>query len=396
MGGIRVGGVKPRSKTSIEIEFRYRGVRCRETVKLPPTPANLKHCSRLKAAIEHEIATGGFDYAKRFPDSPRARTFARTPGAAVSVADNLRAWHDSVKRSVQPETWSEYGLDVTRRLIPAFGEKRLTELTRRDVLTWAARLTCSRKRINNMLIPLRSMLAEALKDELIERNPLQDLEIEIADQLKTKEPVDPLDPAEVGELLKHCPPQVANLVQFWAWSGLRTGEIVGLQWGDIDWMKGEIRIQRAVRSKRLKVPKTPTSVRAVKLLAPAREALERQRQFSQLAGGVIFLNPRTGLPWVGDNAIRTTAWRRAMTAARVRYRGPNQLRHTYASWMLSAGEQPMWVARQMGHKDWGMIRLVYGRWIPSVDPDAGSRAVEKIAGESQKATIQPQPAKKPL
>jgi integrase len=31
--------------------------------------------------------------------------------------------------------------------------------------------------------------------------------------------------------------------------------------------------------------------------------------------------------------------------------------------MLSRGENPMWVAQQMGHKDWGMIRKVYGRWI---------------------------------
>jgi integrase len=394
MGGIRVSGVKPRSQTSIEIEFRYRGVRCRETVSLPPTPANIKHCVRLKATVEHEIATGVFDYAKRFPDSKRARVFARIPGAAVTVAENLRKWHDSIKRSVQQETWDEYGLDITRRLIPAFGDKRLTELTRRDVLTWAAGLTCGLKHINNTLIPLRRMLTQALNDELIERNPIQDLEIEIAEQLKTKEPVDPLEPAEVTAVIEQCAPQIANLVQFWAWSGLRTGEIIGLQWADIDWRKGEIRVQRAVRSKRIKVPKTESGRREVKLLAPAREALERQKQHSLLAGGTVFLDPRTGVAWVGDNAIRTTVWRRALAAAKVRYRGPNQLRHTYASWMLSAGEQPMWVARQMGHKDWGMIRKVYGRWIPSVDPDAGSRAVEKITGEAPKATVQPQPAKK--
>jgi integrase len=41
--------------------------------------------------------------------------------------------------------------------------------------------------------------------------------------------------------------------------------------------------------------------------------------------------------------------------------------------MLSAGENPMWVAQQMGHRDWGMIRKTYGRWISAVDPTAGNK-----------------------
>ncbi|EFP64291.1 Uncharacterised protein [Ralstonia pickettii] len=52
--------------------------------------------------------------------------------------------------------------------------------------------------------------------------------------------------------------------------------------------------------------------------------------------------------------------------------------------MLSAGEHPMWVAKQMGHADWTMIARVYGRWMPSADAEAGSRAVEKFAGNAGK------------
>jgi integrase len=48
---------------------------------------------------------------------------------------------------------------------------------------------------------------------------------------------------------------------------------------------------------------------------------------------------------------------------KVKYRCPYQTRHTFASMMLSSGKNPMWVASQMGHADWGMIRKVYGRWI---------------------------------
>lgn len=73
--------------------------------------------------------------------------------------------------------------------------------------------------------------------------------------------------------------------------------------------------------------------------------------------------------------IRKTLWAHALKRAEVRYRNPYQTRHTYASMMLSAGEHPMWVAQQMGHADWGMIRRIYGKWIPDADTQAGSRAV---------------------
>ncbi|MCK4163990.1 integrase [Ralstonia pseudosolanacearum] len=52
--------------------------------------------------------------------------------------------------------------------------------------------------------------------------------------------------------------------------------------------------------------------------------------------------------------------------------------------MLSAGEHPMSVAKQMGHIDWTTIARVYGRWMPSADAETGSRAVEKFAGDAGK------------
>lgn len=58
-------------------------------------------------------------------------------------------------------------------------------------------------------------------------------------------------------------------------------------------------------------------------------------------------------------------------AASVAY--PYQMRHTFASQALSAGENVMWVAKQMGHRDWTITAKKYARWIPSMVPDAGQR-----------------------
>jgi integrase len=373
-------GVRATSASSIGITFQYRGARCREKLRLSPTEANKKYAERLKSTIEHEITLGTFDYAKHFPNSARARIFAKTPGAAFTVKEQLGTWLDAKAGEVEIETWNEYEKDTRRHLIPKFGDLRLTDLTRQHVKTWAAETALSRKRLNNILIPLRSMLNDAVDHDppLIPRNPLHGFELKRLRTVRSKDTVDPFTHEEIKAICEHSDPEFADFVEFWCWSGPRLGEIIALTWPDIDWLHGTIRVTKAMREGRLKVTKTEAGERDVKLLAPAIAALERQKARTFLAGGHIWRNTRTAEPWSGDGPIRKTVWQYALKRAGVRYRGPKQLRHTFASWMLSAGENPLWVAKQMGHKDWSMIVKVYGRWIPQVDPLAGSRAVGAI------------------
>ncbi len=374
-------GVRASSAKSIAITFQYRGARCREKLKIPPTAANLKYAERLKSTIEHEIATGTFDYAKHFPRSPRARSLSSTPGAAITIAEALRRWHDSMLGEIEQETWDEYGKDISKALIPEFGETRLSELSRSDVKAWTGASALSRKRLNNILIPLRSMLRVALDDGLIQRNPLVDFEVRKPRAVQ-QDQIDPFTHDEILAIAAHCPAEFANMVLFWAWCGPRTGEMIALDWSDVDWRRGTVRISRAVREGRTKATKTEAGTRDVKLLGPALEALQAQKAVTFLAGKQIWIDPRTRDRWAGDGAIRKTAWTYALRKAGVRYRYPYQLRHTFASWMLSAGENPLWVAKQMGHRDWSMIVRTYGRWIPDVDPLAGDRAVSLICGSN--------------
>ena len=179
--------------------------------------------------------------------------------------------------------------------------------------------------------------------------------------------------------------QGRNLFQFAFWTGLRTSELVALNREDIDWKRGVISVRHAqTQASRglMEKPKTRTGTREVKLLAPALEALNAQKPLTYLKRKEIFQNPGTGERWPGDQPIRKTLWMHALRIAGVRYRNPYQTRHTWASMMLSAGEHPMWVASQMGHKDWGMIRRHYGRWIPDADPEAGGRAAAQFLGKN--------------
>ena len=63
----------------------------------------------------------------------------------------------------------------------------------------------------------------------------------------------------------------------------------------------------------------------------------------------------------------------------MRYRNPYQTRHTYASMLLSAGENPAWIAKQMGHTNMNMVLQKYGRYMPDHDPLAGQKIVTRMA-----------------
>lgn len=102
MGGKRErSGVTAISKNSIQITFTYKGVLCRERIKLQPTPANLKRVALHRSAILHAIATGTFDYAVTFPDSTRRFKFSEEKGAGYALEVYLESWVEKAKAAYQ-------------------------------------------------------------------------------------------------------------------------------------------------------------------------------------------------------------------------------------------------------------------------------------------------------
>jgi integrase len=369
-------GVRAISDTSIEITFMYRGVRCRERITLKPTATNLKKAEQHKAAIEHAISIGTFDYSVTFPGSARAAKFA--PEASnETVSGYLTRWLDGKKRHLSSSSYNGYEKIVRLRLKPALGEMMMVELKRKDVKDWLAKLEINNKTLSNIQSCLRSALSDAAEEELITANPLAGWTYSRKEAPPREDDVDPFSPEEQKAILGALAGQARNLIQFALWTGLRTSELVALEWGDIDWLREEVMVSRAMTQAgkgEAETTKTASGRRTVKLLKPAMEALKAQKAHTFLADVEVFQNPRTLERWAGDGPIRKTMWMPAMKKSGVRYRRPYQTRHTYASMMLSAGEHPMWVATQMGHSDWTMIARVYGRWMPSADISAGSKA----------------------
>lgn len=365
--------------STIRIRFQFQGRECRETLKLEATPANLRYAERMRGEILNAIARGTFSYVDYFPDSKQAKLMAK-PASKTKIGDLLDSFILDATASVErgamsPSTLHGYRKIVNNILKPKWGPTMIADVTPVALRTWIASMDCTAKTARNNIGPLHSIFEDALNDGLIEANPLDRLalnKILTKTKRKSQYEVDPFTLQEITAILDACDGPARNLFQFAFWSGLRTSELIGLRWKDVDFKAGLIRVRQAVVVRETKSTKTLAGLRDVLMLPNARAALEAQKQWSALMKhGRVFTCPWTGKPWTGDKQIRVNCWTHILKMAEVRYRNPYQTRHTYASTLLSRGENPLWVAQQMGHVDTEMIVKHYGRWIPEHDAKAG-------------------------
>lgn len=360
-------GITARNK-SIRIVIDHDKKRYSKTLKIPPTPANIKYAIRQRTAWIHELEKG------LIPSE-----FGIKKETHISAL--LDRWIDAKQKQVKSSTLNDY-IKSVRILTVEFGKINAEDLTIGMIRDLCNESDATAKRLNNLLSPLRQALQEAVEDAIIDKNILNGWSYK-KPRIKTDETIDPFTKDEQIAILGSLDGQAKNLIQFALWTGLRTSEYIALEWGDIDFIAGTVKISRAFTqaANKAESPKTISGNRTIKLLGPALDALTNQKKHTFLLNGIVFNNPRTDQPWEGDAPIRKTLWIPALKKAGVRYRKPYHTRHTYASMMLSSGESPMWVATQMGHANWTMIGKVYGKWMPDAIPDAGQKA-EAIFGGS--------------
>jgi integrase len=213
----------------------------------------------------------------------------------------------------------------------------------------------------------------------------------------SKEP-DPLTFDEYQALLdKGClHPIDKAAVTVAVYTGLRPGELLALAVEDSAPDLSKITVRRSItQSVTFKIPKT-NKERTVLLYPPAQEALKvliadaEQRDPTDLQVWLnrhesrtdrvrVLLSPQTQArkkvvnDWFVPSAWNTK-WASLIRRAKIRLRPPDQTRHTYACWNLTARGNLAFIANQMGHSDYSMLVKVYGRWIDSESP----RELERI------------------
>jgi integrase len=245
--------------------------------------------------------------------------------------------------------------------------------------------------INKTLTTLGTILKYAVRDHLLESNPvtLMDRPKEQAQEYSAEnDEMEIFTPEQIRALLAASDDGLyRTLITAAIMTGMREGELFGLQWGDIDWTTCQILVRRTLtRTKegwKFYEPKTKKSRRRIDV-DPAL-LLELKKWKLRLAKSetedLVF--PSSS----GEPLHRSTLYKQGYLPA-IRRSGVQRipfhnLRHTYASLLIAQGEQPKYIQEQMGHSSIKVTFDIYGHLMEKVNVRSANRLAMTVFGEDR-------------
>jgi len=230
---------------------------------------------------------------------------------------------------------------------------------------------------------LSTVLSDAVEDEIIDVNPAKSLSRKNRKQAgaltkpEQQEAIRPMDWGQLATFRATVRPIAlwGPLFELLPLTGLRPSEALALQPGDIDFGNGVLRVERAVSGGRLKSPKD-NETRSVHLNADAVTLLRQhlawltEQTLRRGWGEPQWLFPseaHTLLDYNLDYNNAAKVFHRLVRRAGLPRFRVYDLRHTFASLLLSAGVPLLYVSQQMGHSNPTTTLRYYAHWVQSGD-----------------------------
>jgi integrase len=306
----------------------------------------------------------------------------------------FRAWLDLYARvHCKPSTVAGYEAAFRLYLAPRFADTDVGAISRGDVQRLIADMQAqekSRSYIKATLAPLSEFLNHLIEDGALDRNVC--LRVMRRNRSADGEKkADFLTAEELGLLLHTCQehyPASYPFIALLAKTGLRLGEAVALQWGDLDFHGRFIDVRRNLVDGHLTTPKSGKG-RRVDMSAGLADTLtalyvERKKETLRKGWGAVppwvFIND-AGKPLDTDN-FRHRVWPKLLAKAGLRQIRLHDLRHTFASLLIQNGESLVYVKEQLGHHSIRLTVDVYGHLMP-----AGNKAAVDKLDQVETATI---------
>jgi integrase len=323
------------------VDLRFNHTRYRKR-----SPENSRAGARAyEFALRQRLARGEDIDGKR--RTPERQTFADFAGNWFNeyVVSNNKPSEQRTKKYV-----------LSASLVPFFGRIAVSEIGVRDVERYKTALlrnSLSRKTVNNRLTVLRKCLHTAYDWLEIKGTPPK------IEWLKCPPPhTDYLTPGECKLLLQHSSGVIGEMVLTALRTGMRQGEIKGLQWSSVDWLNRSLTVRHTYsdRTKSLGSPKGNRE-RHIPLDVDLEDILSARK----LATGYVFVD-ELGRPF--DHYRLSAALAKVCNRAGVRKIGWHTLRHTFASQLAMNGTPLNIVQTLLGHASIEMT-MRYAHVAPS-------------------------------
>ena len=383
---------------NVIVDFYYLGERIREPSGLPWNKKNAKLVRKQLDAIMIAIDKNTFNFAAVFPKSKKSAYFSKKetmiPGrsllpSSVLFKDYVWEWYNLLKESerVTERTLLGYKSHLTLYLIPFFGERSFDSINAGvldEFVSWARKQrfrnkTITNKTINKCMVPLKMICKRAA----IKFNWGRQYDPFFAYTKLSEEnhsaKLDPFNVEEQRNIVSALSDHWKPYFRFAFCSGLRQGEQIALKADDIDWTKGTININKAMtlneEGHRVEgKTKNKYSRRILQLLPVMKTALQEQMDIYKKLGSEYLFCTTTG-EQINHANLSNRVWRPALKKADVPYRPMIQTRHSFATTALSLGEDPLWIAHVMGHRDIDMIVKVYTKYLKNPGNNNNGKAL---------------------
>lgn len=311
------------------------------------------------------------------------------PGKSISVGRAAEDWIKAValegREASTLAQYRQHAKHITERI----GGEKLAALTTPRLNTFRDDLlaSLSRAMAKKVMSSLKSLLKDAQRRGNVAQNvalAVKRIDADKRSEQRLKIGVDIPTIDEIKAILTAASPQVRPLLVTAVFAGLRSSELRGLRWVDVDLKKGELHVrQRADRYGVIGDPKSASGHRTIPL-GPMVVNVLREWKLACPNGrhDLVFPTPTGGISLHNNVARALTASVRAaglITAdGKPKYTGPHALRHFFASWCINPldrggqGLQPMVVQGLLGHSTLAMTTDTYGHLFPA-EEDAQKR-----------------------
>ena len=310
--------------------------------------------------------------------------------AVMSVSDYVSRWlRDAVRPRVSARTADGYDALLKRYIISPLGHQRLDRIQPLDIQEVYGAMQArglSATVVRHTHSALHNALKQAVKWGLLSRNPSDFVELPKVAHKERRV----LSPAEAIRFLKAAETKPNGLIfELALLTGMRPEEYLALQWSDIDFKRGTAQIQRALirhkKSVRFEEPKTARSRRTVylseqlikKLATHKRKQAVKKLKFKGTWGpfDLVFCSVE-GTPHSIPN-LTYRYFRPILTAAKLPQIRLYDLRHTCATLLLIAEENPKVVSERLGHSTIVLTLDTYSHVLPTMQQGATNR-LEKL------------------
>lgn len=313
----------------------------------------------------------------------------------ITILEWVQTWIEVyITPNVSPTTLSRYQGMIKRYINPLLGNMQVQQLTTLAVQSWvnglkvspASGKEMSAATIKHTYHVLKGAMDKAVLAGIIPRSPCQGIMLPKGE----KKAAIVYDEQQIQQLLQAAKGTEMELpIDMELCLGLRRGELLGLEWGDVDWKKGQIHIIRnrvIVNGKSVvKDPKTATSKRTIDVPARLMEKLKQHQrtcQMNRLRMGEDYTATDYIIVHPDGKPIYPEYLSQMLTKLQKKYDLPqcrfHDLRHLCASIMLMQGVNVKVAQERLGHKDISTTLNIYSHVLPSSAKEAAEKIGEMI------------------